>query len=409
LKNYLNKFSENKRKAILLILLFGLISLLGDIIYEGARSVNGPYLSTLGANAAIVGLVVGIGELLGYAIRLLSGYFSDKTKAYWFFTIFGYSLLISVPLLALSEYWQLAAFFIVLERIGKGLRTPAKDTILSHATKQVGTGLGFGVAEFLDQIGAIIGPLIFTLVFASIGSKDKTIADYHLGYSYFWLPLVILMVVLFIAYSKVKTPEELEENEIKETEAKKLHKVFWLYSLFTFVTTLGFINFAIIGYHLKVKGLVSDTQIPLFYAMAMMVDAVCGIIIGKRYDQLKLKHNDEKAGLLILIMIPILTAGLIPLVLSFNVTLILAGIFLWGVVMGAHETIMKAAIADITLINKRGTGYGIFNVIYGFALFVGSAFTGYLYDISIPLMIFILICLEIISIPLFLRLKKEIK
>ncbi|MBA2862207.1 hypothetical protein [Methanococcus maripaludis] len=144
--------SETQKNAFMLIILFGVISLLGDIIYEGARSVNGPYLETLGASALIVGLVVGFGEFLGYAIRLFSGYFSDKTKAHWFFTIFGYGLLISVPLLALSDYWQFAAIFIVLERMGKGLRSPARDTILSYATKQVGTGLGFGIAEFLDQI-----------------------------------------------------------------------------------------------------------------------------------------------------------------------------------------------------------------------------------------------------------------
>ncbi|MDI6826763.1 MAG: MFS transporter [Candidatus Aenigmarchaeota archaeon] len=404
-KKYFNKFSENKKNAIILLLLFGIISLLGDIIYEGARSVNGPYLSTLGANAAIVGLVVGIGELLGYAIRLFSGYFSDKAKAHWFFTILGYSLLMAVPLLALSNYWQFAAVFIVLERIGKGLRSPARDTLVSYATKQVGRGFGFGISEFLDQIGATIGPLIFTFFFMYFGTAQKTVADYQQGYSLLWLPFVMLMMVLFITFFKFKTPSKLEKTSKKESS--KFSKVFWVYLFFTFVTTIGFINFAIVGYHLKINGIVSDAQIPFFYAIAMIVDAIFGIIVGKMYDKLKIKHKNEHAGLLILLSIPILTAIILPLIFSYNLGLILIAVFFWGVVMGSHETIMKAAIADLTPITKRGTGYGIFNVIYGLALFVGSVFAGYLYDISISLMIFGLICIEILSIVLFFVLKKR--
>jgi len=407
-ENYFGKFSENKKDAIILILLFGIISLLGDIIYEGARSVNGPYLNTLGANATIVGLVVGIGELLGYAIRLLSGYFSDKTKAHWFFTILGYSLLMAVPLLALSNFWQFAAVFIVLERIGKGLRSPARDTLVSHATKQVGTGFGFGISEFIDQIGATIGPLIFTFFFIYLGTAQKTVADYQQGYSLLWLPFVMLMMVLFITFFKFKTPSKLEEIKNKN-ESSKLSRVFWAYSLFTFATTLGFINFAIVGYHLKMNGIVLDAQIPFLYAVAMIVDAIFGVIVGKMYDKLKMKHKNEQAGLLILLFMPIMTALILPLIFSYNLIMIFIAVFFWGIVMGSHETIMKAAIADLTSVTKRGTGYGIFNVTYGLALFVGSVLAGYLYDFSITLMIIALICIEILSVILFFVLKKEIR
>ena len=143
----------------------GIISLLGDIVYEGARSISGPYLALLGAGASIIGIVGGIGEFVGYALRLVFGYFADKTKAYWTLTIIGYGLLLSIPLLAFSNSWQIAAFLLIMERMGKAIRSPARDAILSHATKQVGRGWGFGIHEALDQIGAIIGPLIFSAVF----------------------------------------------------------------------------------------------------------------------------------------------------------------------------------------------------------------------------------------------------
>ncbi len=398
---------NNKKQAYLLILFFGFISALGDIIYEGARSVNGPYLKTLGANAVIVGFVIGVGEFLGYVIRLLSGYFADKTKAYWVFTIVGYSMLISVPLLALSDVWQIAALFIVLERIGKGLRSPAKDTIVSYAAKRVGTGTGFGIAEFFDQFGATIGPLIFTAFFFYLGTSSKSVSDYQQAYSLMWIPFVLLMFVLFVTYFKFPTPSELEDDK-KSVQSTKLTKDFWLYSLFTFVTTIGFIHFAIFGYHLKVNAIVSDTQIPFLYAIAMIVDAFFAILIGKVYDKLKFRMNNEHAGLYSLILIPFLSAALLPMMFSSQMMLIYLAVIFWGIVMGSHETIMKAAIADLTSIQKRGTGYGIFNVIYGLGLFVGSALAGYFYEFSISLMITIFICIEVLALFIFFALKQSI-
>lgn len=398
-----------KKTALRLILLFGLISLLGDIIYEGARGVNGPYLETLGASAAVVGLVAGLGELLGYLIRLASGYFSDKTRAHWFFTIFGYSFLMVIPMLALTGVWQFAAIFMVLERIGKGIRSPAKDTILSQATKQVGTGFGFAIVEFMDQVGATIGPLIFTFFFMSIGPGDKSIIDYQHGYSLMWFPFVVLIMVLFTAFFLVKNPEELENDVIKKPQPDRITRTFWLYCIFTFVTTLGFLNFAIIGYHLKVHSIVTDAQIPLLYALAMAVDAVIGLVIGKWYDRLKIRFDNEHAGLLLLIILPLFTATLPLFTLSFHIGMIISGVILWGVVMGTHETIMKAGIADITSIRKRGTGYGIFNMLYGVAIFIGSAAAGFLYDYSITLLIVLMIFVELAAVPVFFVLRRKVK
>jgi hypothetical protein len=398
-----------KKTAIRLILLFGLISLLGDIIYEGARGVNGPYLKTLGASAAIVGLVAGIGELLGYLIRLVSGYFSDKTRAHWFFTIFGYSFLMVIPMLALTGIWQFAAIFMVLERIGKGIRSPAKDTILSQATKQVGTGFGFAIVEFLDQIGATIGPLIFTFFFMSVGPGERSIIDYQHGYSLMWFPFVVLMMVLFAAFFMVKNPEELEIDVVKKPQPDRITRTFWLYCIFTFVTTLGFLNFAIIGYHLKANNIATDSQIPLLYALAMAVDAVIGLAIGKWYDKLKIRFDNEHAGLLLLIILPVFTALIPFFTLSFHIGMILAGVVLWGIVMGTHETIMKAGIADITSIRKRGTGYGFFNMLYGVAIFLGSAAAGFLYDYSINLLIVLMVLVEILAIPMFFVMRKQVK
>jgi len=398
----------NKKRAFKIILLFGIVSLFGDLIYEGARSVNGPYLEILGANAVIIGFIAGIGEFLGYGIRIVSGYFSDKTKAYWFFTITGYGLLFTVPLLALAGIWQLAALFIISERIGKALRNPAKDTLLSQATKQVGTGMGFAIVEVLDQIGAILGPLIFAILFFVLGASGKALSDYQRGYSFFWIPFFLLIIVVFIAYFVYKRDSgKLEQPITTQKTETHFSKIFWLYTLFAFITTFGFINFVLIGYHIKLHAILPDAYIPLLYAIAMGIDAVMALVIGKTYDTLKTKKQNDKAGLLTLLVIPFLSMFIPLLAFSFNSLFIVMSMILWGMIMGTHETVMRSVIADITPLEKRGTGYGVFSTIYGMALFGGSVMVGFLYDFSIPLLIEITIVVELIAVFFFYILWKN--
>lgn len=400
--------SENKKAAFHLIILFGLVSLFGDVVYEGARSVNGPYLKTIGANAAIVGLIAGIGEFIGYAIRLLSGYYADKTKAYWFFTFLGYGMLISVPLLSFAGIWQIVAVFIILERVGKALRSPAKDTIVSQAAKQIGTGFGFGLQEAMDQVGAIAGPLIFTVLFVFIGNTQKTVADYQRGYALLWIPFALVMFCVVLAYIKVPNPEKLEVSASPIQQSDKLSKIFWLYTLFSFVGTLGFVNFVLMGYHFKAKNIIPDAQIPMFYAIAMAIDGAFALLIGKIYDILKHRKNNQRAGLYVLITLPVFSLPIPILAFSNSYKLAVISVMFWGIVMGVQETIMKSAIADLTPLEKRGTGYGIFNTSYGLAMFFGSAFMGFLYDHSIILLIISAVVLEIIAIPLFFVMKRRV-
>lgn len=395
--NHYQNSKESKKTAIQFIILMGLVSLFGDIVYEGARSISGPYLAILGASAGMVGLVAGLGEFIGYGLRLISGYLADRTRSYWVFTLLGYGLLIAIPLLALVGHWQLAAFLLIMERIGKAIRSPARDAILSHTTKQVGRGWGFGLHEALDQVGAIIGPLIFSVVF--ILKKD-----YRQGFNLLWIPIFLALLVLLMAKSKVPFPEKFETEdglEKKKVETKKkLPRVYWLYNLFTFLSVAGFAHFQIIAYHFKVQGILNEVQIPLFYALAMGVDAFVAMAIGKIYDRI---------GLISLIVIPFLTILIPPLVFSPVYTFILIGIILWGMVMGIHETIMRATIAEITAIQQRGTAYGIFNSTYGVSRFLGSTIMGFLYAISPFYIVLFAVVLELISLPIFFKLNQEVK
>lgn len=395
--------------AVAVIILFGVISMLGDVVYESARSANSQYLNVLGVSAAKVGLVFGIGEFAGYALRLLAGIMSDKTGRHWVFMFIGYGMLLSVPLIGITVEWDLLVILILMERIGKALRNPAKDTVLSGvAENQVGIGFAFGLQEALDQLGAFLGPLVFTAIFYFTGKSG--ISEYQLGYKLLIVPFAILMLFLYFAYRKITCAKLMPSAQNKGFQNEKLEPVFWIYTIFTFFCTAGFVNFSTTGYHLKASGLMSDGNITLLYSLAMLVDAVAAIIVGKAYDRLKEKTGKKTGGILVLSAIPLMTMLLPWLTLSNSKILIAIGMMLFGIVMGTHETIMRSAIADITPYRKRGTGYGIFNSAYGLALLAGSALMGLFYDMkSTRLLIAYTFIMEIIAIVIYLNINKTIK
>lgn len=388
------EISSQKTGALRFIVLMGVVSLFGDIVYEGARGVTGPYLALLGASASVVGLVGGLGEFIGYALRLFSGFMADRTKAYWLFTFIGYGLLVSIPLLSFAQSWQIAALLILLERAGKAFRSPARDTILSYATKEVGRGFGFGLHEALDQIGAIVGPLIFSAILFAGG-------NYRSGFSVLWIPAMMVPVVLCIARNRLPHPEKLEiAHESGSKDNTLFSKTFVLYSLFTFFAVAGFANFPLIAYHLKMKTIVGDAQIPALFALAMGVDALTALIIGKTYDRM---------GLKILIIVPLLSFFIPLLAFSDMLVGVIIGTILWGIVLGIHETIMRAAVADLTDINRRGSAYGIFNTLYGLSWLLGGTLMGMLYEQSVYTLMLLAALFEVVSIPLFLMLAKSLK
>jgi len=395
--------------AIVVILLFGIISMLGDMVYESARGANSQYFNLLSISAAQVGLVFGIGEFLGYFLRLLAGVLSDKSGKHWIFIFVGYGMLLVVPFMGFTMNWNILIVLILMERIGKSLRNPAKDTILSAvAENQVGTGFAFGLQEALDQIGALSGPLIFTLVFY-ISSKNG-IPQYQLGYKLLFIPFVLLMLFVVYAYRKIKRNDLIPETNKREFRSERLQPIFWIYTAFTFFCTLGFVNFSLIGYHLKANSLMSDGNITLLYSGAMAVDALAALIVGKAYDRMKKKTGIKTGGIAVLMAIPFITLLLPFMTMSSSTTLLVIGMVIFGVVMGTHETIMRSAVADITPFYKRGTSYGVFNTGYGLALLIGSAVMGWLYDLNQPGIIMAFTCVaEAVAVFLYFKMIRMVK
>ena len=381
-----------KAAAYRLIVLMGTVSLFGDITYEGARSITGPYLAVLGAGAAVVGVVSGLGDFLGYALRLVSGYVADRTRAYWPLTFAGYGLMLAIPALALTGNWKVAALLIVLERIGKAIRTPARDTILSHAAKEVGRGWGFGLHEFMDQTGAVMGPVIFTAVLLFKG-------NYGEGFKILLVPAVLSILLLARAARKMPNPQNLEVSEKykqfpREQEMRALPRLFWFYALFTFFSVAGMAHFQLIAFRIKASRLAPDALIPVLYVIDMAVAGGVALIMGRLYD---------KTGLRFLLIAPVLCLPVAWLSFTGGYTMALLGVAFLGIVLGTHETVMRAAIADLTPVSKRGFAYGVFNLIYGLAYLVGGVSMGFLYDkVSTMGLVAFSVLMEISAISIFL-------
>jgi MFS family permease len=388
------------KRSLKFIILLGIVSFFADMTYEGARSITGPYLAVLGASATVVGVVGGLGEFVGYGIRIIFGSLADRTGKYWTITIFGYVLnLLVVPLLALTSNWEMAASLIIAERFGKAIRTPARDVMLSHAAKEMGSGLGFGLHEAMDQIGAVIGPLVISVVLYLRGG-------YSQSFALLLMPAILALCVLVLSKRLYPRPSELETIDLSykanspNENNRKFPSIFWPYLVFVSISVAGYVNFQLISYHFKINSIISDAQIPILFALAMGVDALTALIVGRLFD---------KKGLLTLIAIPMLSIPIAPLVFSIGYSGAIIGMILWGAVMGTQDTIMRAAIANMIPKAKRGLAYGIFNTVYGGSWFVGSTLMGALYDASISYIMIFSIVIEILSFPLLFNVVRKIQ
>lgn len=394
---------ESKKKAAYTFLvLLGIVSLFSDLTYEGARSILGPYLLLLGASASTVGFVSGLGEFIGYALRLVTGYISDKTKRYWLITIVGYAInLIAIPALALAPGlgWVYACGLIVLERFGKAIRHPAKTTIASFAATEVGAGKGFALQEVLDQIGAFIGPLVLFFVLTLKGSGDK-LSAYALSFAILAIPAAVTLIILLVAKHKYPRPHEFEAEQ-GPLAGHGLRSAYWFYLAGIGFLALGFADFPLMAFHMTKAKLFPDNVVPVLYSVAMGVDALSALFFGRMYD---------RKGMTAIIISSAVAALFAPLVfLAGTQTMAVAGVVLWGIGMGAQESILKSAVTTIVPKERRGTAFGIFNAGFGAFWFVGSWIMGILYDRSLTILVIFSVIAQLAALPFFFRTRSLLR
>ncbi len=354
-------------RSLHFVLLLGLVSLLADATYEGARSITGPYLGRLGASAAVIGFVAGLGEMTGYGLRLLSGVLADRTRRYWTITIAGYLVnLAAVPMLALAGTWHIGGLLIIAERAGKALRTPARDAMLSHAAANLGRGWAFGLHEALDQLGAVAGPLLVAWALAARHG-------YAGAFALLGIPAALAIAALLTARMLFPRPRDLEIGTV-ELAAGALPRLFWVYVAASALLAAGYADFALIAFHLERQSMLGGASIAVVYAVAMGWDGLAALLLGRLYDRF---------GINLLSAVSLLAAPFGALVfLSSGREAALAGLALWATGMGAQESVLRAAVAELAPAERRAGAYGIFHAAFGLSWFAGSALMGLLYGIS---------------------------
>lgn len=384
-------------QAMAFILLMGLIALFSDMTHEGARSILGVYLGLTGASAVAIGFISGLGEFVGYALRLLTGILTDRTKKYWLLTILGYAIdVLAIPALALvpKNGWVFACALVLLERVGKAVKKPAKNTLISFAASQAGAGKGFAIQEFVDQLGAFLGPVLLFVVLLMRSGAD-TFATYQLCFLVLGVPALITLGLLFFAKRKFPHPEHFEK-EAASPARFQAKRAFWIYIAGIACLAFGFVDFPLITLHVSRLHIISEETLPLLYAGAMVVDAFAALGFGYLFD---------RAGIRALMLSTLLSAGSSLFIFGLGSTwAVFVGVLLWGVGMGAQESILKSVVNLVVPKANRGSGFGIFETAFGAAWFLGSLVTGILYEASLPWMVAVATGAQLLAIPLFSRI-----
>lgn len=447
----ISKFSL-RNMAFRLVLVLGIVSFFSDMTYEAARSITGPYLAFLGASATVVGVVAGLGEFAGYGLRLLSGLWVDKTKHYWWIIFSGYCInLFAVPLLALTHHWPMAAVLMILERSGKAIRSPGRDAILSHASRDIGLGIGFGIHEAMDELGAFLGPLIVTVVLLLHGG-------YRESFAVLLIPAVLAIAILVYGQklarilhehpianaAKVATAAFPAQNAQSQTAPSMLPRIlgvkpccdnlcsalitdvhaisglrsapeqlmvsrpnlqghnlpsrYWVYLLTCALIAAGYVDFPLIAYHFEQAKVLPTLWIPVAYSVAMGCSALSSLVFGHLYD---------RKGMGLLLVSTGVSLFFAPLVFLGNLEWSLVGMALWGIGMGAQGSMIKATIGQMVAPERRASAYGIFYAAFGSAWLVGSAAMGFLYEYSLLTVVLLSMLLQLAALPVVWMLLRK--
>lgn len=380
--------------ALQFVIIIGIVNLFADFTYEGARSINGAFLASLGASAVAVGFVAGFGELVGYGLRSITGFFASKTHKYWIFAFIGYAVnMLAVPALALAGNWPVAAMLMIAERTGRAIRKPAMETMLSFSGKQIGSGWVFGLNEFLDQFGATVGPLVVAFVLFMKGS-------YHDGYVVLFVSALLCIGALIVARILFPKPQDLNKQEAVYLQTKGFSRAFWLYVLAGGFVAAGFADFSLIAFHFQKTASVATHWIPIFYASAMAMAGVSSLFFGRLFDKIGFKS---------LLASFFLGSFFAPFVFFGNFLFALIGMLLWGIGMGAQDSILKAVLSNTISLEKRSMAFGVFDTGFGIAWFLGSVAMGFIYTKSILALVVFSMLLQLVALPIFILAMKQEK
>lgn len=375
----------NFSPAFIFVLTMGAVNFFGDVTYEGGGSINGQFLGSLGASAAVISIVAGAGEFLGYSLRSVSGAIADRTGRYWLVTFVGYAInALAVPAMALAGSWQVAAIFVMLERTGRAIRKPTVEAMLSYSTGTLGKGWVYGLNTALDEAGATLGPLLVALILYLGG-------NYRAAYGVLLISALLTLGALVVARINFPLPSRLEVG--KTAPMRGFARAYWIYMIAAACFGAGLMSFELISFYLASTKLVAGPWIPVMLAFSTFCAVMASLVLGKLYDRI---------GMPVVLVAVLLSALFAPLVFQGSLPAALVAMPLWGIGYATQDTLFKALIASVLPEGHRNTAFGVFYIGYGVGWLVGSIATGLLYDHSRIALIAFVVIAQCASLPLFL-------
>lgn len=404
--------------AFRFVLLMGLVDLFGDTTYSGGASMNGLFLASVGAGAAVISIAGGLSEFLNYLTRGASGYVADRLRRRWPLVFVGYGVnLLAVPALALAgHHWQVAAGLIVVQGLGRGLRKPLVQAMLSYTTSRYGTGWVYGVNTALDHTGRALGPLV-------VAGALLITADFRATYALLVVPAVLALATLAVARLRFPAPAALERSSPPDRRASPdrreppargasgrqeaapagsgrqeaaggagFSRSYWLYLAAGACFAAGLTNFELISFHLA-RGGATPEAVPLFLALATSVGALASLGLGRLYD---------RVGLPVVLAAVVATAAFSPFVFLLPAHLALVGMALWGVGQATQDSLLTALVAGVLPRGRRDLAFGLYHAGYGAGWLVGAVAAGLLYDRSRVALVAFAAGAQLASLPIFL-------
>ena len=371
--------------AFRFVVMLGVVNLFADMTYEGGGSINGPFLGALGASPAAIAIIAGAGEFLGYSLRAVAGYVADRTGRHWLVTFIGYAInLLAVPAMALAGNWQVAAVLVLAERVGRAIRKPTIESMLSYTTGRLGTGWVYALNSALDETGATIGPIVVAAVLLFKGS-------YQTAYALLLISSVLALASLAAARIGFPLPARLEQG--RTATETGFARPYWLYMAAASCFAAGLMSYELIAYYLTSTGLVAKAWAPVFLALATGCGVIANLLLGKLYDRFETP---------VVVVAVLLSALFAPLVFAGSFALALIAMPLWGIGYAVQDTLLKAIVAGTLPEGKRNLAFGLFYTGYGVGWLVGSTVAGLLYEQSQLALVIFVVCAQLASLPVFM-------
>lgn len=356
--------SEHKLIGFQNVVRLGYVSLFTDLSTEMILGVLPIFIiQQLGATAALLGLIEGTAEAVNDFFRVILGVVTDRIAKRKPLVLLGYGLSsIAKPLFALTSTWSQALVVRVVDRAGKGTRTSPRDALISDSIAKSQSGKAFGIHGSLDQVGAVLGPLLAFVALPLIGFRGV-----------FWLSFAPAVVSLLILVFFVKESVGLtEQRHMFANATEVLNRRFIILLAVLGFFAVGAYNFSFILLKASVLG-VPEAQIPIVYVTLNFATVVFGIPSGILADRI------GKLPVLCLSYVAFLATSVTGIVLVGNLWYAYPIAFLFGTYLGISDTVQRAVIPDYTKKELKGTAYAFYYILIGVGSLAANSIFGFLW------------------------------